>query len=129
MTDSVKGIADNIKSFLHFSRPDTGPLADYETWMPDFVNGLSRTLKGNKGKLLRTALDVSQALDIRPNLQTRANVAGASRNGTVITQNIEVNNTVKTTDAKAGKEASKQMNKSGNDITKQITKGLNYGRP
>lgn len=129
VTDSVKGIADNIKSFLHFSRPDTGPLADYETWMPDFVNGLSRTLKGNKGKLLRTALDVSQALDIRPNLQTRANVAGASRNGTVITQNIEVNNTVKTTDAKAGKEASKQMNKSGNDITKQITKGLNYGRP
>lgn len=129
VTDSVKGIADNIKSFLHFSRPDTGPLADYETWMPDFVNGLSRTLKGNKGKLLRTALDVSQALDIRPNLQTRANVAGASRNGTVITQNIEVNNTVKTTDAKAGKEASKQMNKSSNDITKQITKGLNYGRP
>ena len=129
VTDSVKGIADNIKSFLHFSRPDTGPLADYETWMPDFVNGLSKTLKGNKGKLLRTALDVSQALDIRPNLQTRANVAGASRNGTVITQNIEVNNTVKTTDAKAGKEASKQMNKSGNDITKQITKGLNYGRP
>lgn len=129
VTDSVKGIADNIKSFLHFSRPDTGPLADYETWMPDFVNGLSRTLKGNKEKLLRTALDVSQALDIRPNLQTRANVAGASRNGTVITQNIEVNNTVKTTDAKAGKEASKQMNKSGNDITKQITKGLNYGRP
>lgn len=129
VTDSVKGIADNIKSFLHFSRPDTGPLADYETWMPDFVNGLSRTLKGNKGKLLRTALDVSQALDIRPNLQTRANVAGASKNGTVITQNIEVNNTVKTTDAKAGKEASKQMNKSGNDITKQITKGLNYGRP
>ena len=129
VTDSVKGIADNIKSFLHFSRPDTGPLADYETWMPDFVNGLSRTLKGNKGKLLRTALDVSQALDIRPNLQTRANVAGASRNGTVITQNIEVNNTVKTTDAKAGKEASKQMNKSGNDITKQITKGLNYERP
>lgn len=129
VTDSVKGIADNIKSFLHFSRPDTGPLADYETWMPDFVNGLSRTLKGNKGKLLRTALDVSQALDIRPNLQTRANVAGASKNGTVITQNIEVNNTVKTTDAKAGKEASKQMNKSSNDITKQITKGLNYGRP
>ena len=40
--DAAKGIANKIKSFLHFSKPDEGPLRDYETWMPDFVKGLAQ---------------------------------------------------------------------------------------
>ena len=28
--DAVRGIGDKIRSFLHFSRPDEGPLRDYE---------------------------------------------------------------------------------------------------
>ena len=128
VTDAAKGVADKIRSFLHFSRPDIGPLADYETWMPDFVDGLSRTLKGSKGKLFRAAVDVSQALDVRPNLQTTANAAGTIRNGNTVNQRVEINNTVHTTDAKAGKAAAKQMDKSSTDVTKKIADGLNYGR-
>lgn len=37
----VDEIADYIYSHLHFSRPDAGPLRDYESWMPDFVHGLA----------------------------------------------------------------------------------------
>lgn len=44
LTNTVKKVAGSIRSFLHFSRPDEGPLRDYETWMPDMVEGLSRTL-------------------------------------------------------------------------------------
>ena len=40
--NAVKGIGDKIRSFLHFSRPDKGPLRDYETWMPDMVKGLAQ---------------------------------------------------------------------------------------
>lgn len=40
--NAAKGIANKIKSFLHFSKPDEGPLRDYETWMPDFVEGLAK---------------------------------------------------------------------------------------
>lgn len=40
--DAVKGVADKIKSFLHFSRPDEGPLREYEKWMPDFMKGLAK---------------------------------------------------------------------------------------
>ena len=39
---AVKGLANKIKSFLHFSRPDEGPLREYETWMPDFIKGLAK---------------------------------------------------------------------------------------
>lgn len=45
--DTVKGLADKVRGFLHFSRPDEGPLRDYETWMPDFVKGLARGIDAN----------------------------------------------------------------------------------
>lgn len=37
--NAVKNIGNKIRSNLHFSRPDEGPLRDYETWMPDFIEG------------------------------------------------------------------------------------------
>lgn len=44
LTNAVSGIANIVRSFWHFSRPDEGPLRDYETWMPDMIKGLSKTL-------------------------------------------------------------------------------------
>lgn len=51
VTDAVKGVADKITSYLHFSRPDVGPLREYETWMPDFMEGLAKGIKDNKWKV------------------------------------------------------------------------------
>ena len=47
VVDAVKNIGQKIKNFLHFSRPDEGPLRDYEQWMPDFVSGLARGIRDN----------------------------------------------------------------------------------
>ena len=52
VTSAVSAVADKIKSFLHFSRPDEGPLAEYETWMPDMVAGLSDSLKKASPELI-----------------------------------------------------------------------------
>ncbi len=49
--NAVGGIANTIKGFLHFSKPDTGPLADFDTWMPDFGDALSAQLKAQAPKL------------------------------------------------------------------------------
>lgn len=43
--DSVKGVVNKITSFLHFSRPDEGPLRNYEKWMPDFMEGLAKGIR------------------------------------------------------------------------------------
>lgn len=43
--DAAKSVANKVKNFLHFSKPDEGPLRDYETWMPDMIKGLSTTMK------------------------------------------------------------------------------------
>lgn len=47
IVNAVRGIGDKIRSFLHFSRPDEGPLRDYETWMPDFIDGLVQGIDKN----------------------------------------------------------------------------------
>lgn len=47
LADSVKGVADTISSYIHFSRPDVGPLREYEKWMPDMLQGLSEGIKNN----------------------------------------------------------------------------------
>ena len=60
--DAVSGIADKVKSFLHFSRPDKGPLRDYEKWMPDMVEGLSKTLKSSAPELYRATEDMADKI-------------------------------------------------------------------
>ncbi len=44
---AVKNVASAAASYLHFSRPDTGPLRDYETWMPDMMSGLAKGITDN----------------------------------------------------------------------------------
>ena len=44
---AVKNVASAIASYMHFSRPDIGPLRMYEQWMPDYMAGLSRGITDN----------------------------------------------------------------------------------
>ena len=50
--DAAKSVADKIKSFLHFSRPDEGPLREYEVWMPDFMEGMANGILSNKHRVI-----------------------------------------------------------------------------
>ena len=47
LINSVKNVAATIASYLHFSRPDIGPLRDYETWMPDMLSGMAQSIRSN----------------------------------------------------------------------------------
>lgn len=47
VADAVKNVASIITAYMHFSRPDLGPLRMYEQWMPDFIAGLSRGITDN----------------------------------------------------------------------------------
>lgn len=55
VVDAAKGIAEKIRSFLHFSRPDVGPLRFYEQWMPDFIDGLAKGMKENAWKITKAS--------------------------------------------------------------------------
>ena len=68
--DTVKGVANKIKSFLHFSKPDEGPLREYEEWMPDFIQGLSNSLDKASPKLINEVKSLSSEMAnaMQPNL-------------------------------------------------------------
>ena len=66
--DAVKGVADKIKSFLHFSVPDEGPLTDYESWMPDFMGGLAKGIEKSRGMIQKAVSGVSSDMVINPKI-------------------------------------------------------------
>lgn len=71
--DAVKSVADKIKSFLHFSVPDEGPLTDYESWMPDFMGGLAKGIEKSKGLVAKAVEGLASDMVINP----RAMVTGS----------------------------------------------------
>lgn len=110
--DAVRGVANKVKNFLHFSRPDEGPLRDYETWMPDFMTGLASGIRKNM-RLVTGAMD---ALTGKMNLNVQPALAGAGAAGSVVEGDTNLYLTIEHMDNSSGQ--------SGKDIAQQIDKEL-----
>lgn len=85
--NAVSSVADAISSFLHFSRPDQGPLRAYEKWMPDFMTGLADGIYQNIDKVQKAAAAVSGTINstITGQVMPMAERAGVySRQATII---------------------------------------------
>lgn len=134
IVDAVKGIGDKIKSFLHFSVPDEGPLTDYQSWMPDFMSGLAKGIGDSEETVLDKVKGVAGGISAimkgaTANAATAANGAVSNTsNNTNITQNNTFNNSYSGGDAQMQKNVSKGMNKSAQDATDYLAKGLAYAR-
>ena len=46
--DVVDDVVSSVTDFLHFSRPDKGPLRYYEEWMPHMMQGLAKGIHDNR---------------------------------------------------------------------------------
>lgn len=79
--DAVCSVADTIKSFLHFSVPDEGPLTEYESWMPDFMSGLAKGIENSKG-MVKDAVS-GLAADMVVNPQVNAGQMAMAGGGSV----------------------------------------------
>lgn len=62
---AVSWIGDIIKGFLHFSRPDEGPLREYEKWMPDMIQGMADGIRNNAYLLQDAAADLGGKLKMQ----------------------------------------------------------------
>lgn len=76
--DAVTNVADTIKSYLHFSVPDEGPLTEYESWMPDFIGGLAKGIEQSRGMVQKAVSGVAADMIINPRVQEIG--GGASNN-------------------------------------------------
>ena len=62
VSDAVTGVADTIREFLHFSVPDKGPLTDFESWMPDFMQGLADGIFSGQGTIENAVKSCGRAI-------------------------------------------------------------------
>lgn len=88
VADAAKGVAGTIKSFLHFSVPDVGPLTDYETWMPDFMKGLAAGIEKNKSLVTDAVRGLANDMVLSPTANLSAAGIGS---GGGLSQIININ--------------------------------------
>ncbi|MCM1497138.1 MAG: phage tail tape measure protein [Clostridium sp.] len=80
--DAVSSVANKIKSFLHFSVPDEGPLTDYESWMPDFMKGLAKSIEDSKSMVAKAMDGVAADMVLNPSSAVQEiSVSGNSESG------------------------------------------------
>ncbi len=82
--NAVGEVAETIKSYLHFSVPDVGPLTTYESWMPDFMHGLAQGIRANKHLVTEAMQDLTSDMSVNAN-------ASLSGGGGIGSQVINVN--------------------------------------
>lgn len=65
---AVTDVANTIRSHLHFSVPDEGPLTDFESWMPDFMGGLAEGIEKSRGLVKAAVNSVAADMVISPQM-------------------------------------------------------------
>ena len=83
VTDAVTGVANKIRSVLHFSVPDEGPLTDYESWMPDFMTGLAKGIEKSRSLVQKAVSGAAADMVINPQVSAVQMAGGGSTNGGV----------------------------------------------
>lgn len=73
VTNAVSSVANTIRSWLHFSRPDEGPLHYYEEWMPDFMKGLATGIEKSQGLVADAMKDVQMDMQLDTSSMKPAN--------------------------------------------------------
>lgn len=86
--DAVTNVAETIRSFLHFSVPDEGPLTDYESWMPDFMSGLAKGIEQSKAMVTKAVEGVAGDMVISPQMAMAGVGYENSRNTTISQENL-----------------------------------------
>ena len=92
--DNVRGLADDICSLLHFSRPDEGPLRDYEKWPVDFIHGYADAMRSAMPYLQKTLDGITAGMAIMVN---GPQLAGAGAAPVPTTKTINYNQTINVT--------------------------------
>lgn len=82
--NAVSNVASAVASYLHFSRPDVGPLREYETWMPDFLSGIAEGITDNIYRVsgAMTTLGSSMSQDLQTYLQSTSRLRSTIAAGT-----------------------------------------------
>lgn len=78
VTSAASNVASAIASILHHSKPEIGPLAHDDEWMPHFMESLANGMTQNIGKVKSASLNVAATI---ANPTSQSSFAGPSVGG------------------------------------------------
>ena len=61
----ISNFAGRIASYLEFTRPDKGPLHNYEQWMPHFMEGMAKGISQNAYLVERQAQKLANSMAVQ----------------------------------------------------------------
>lgn len=67
---TVKSVANTVSDYMHFTRPEKGPLRNYEEWMPHMMEGLSKGIASNKHLITEQIEDLANSMSAINTKQT-----------------------------------------------------------
>lgn len=79
VADAIGDVAGTISSYVHFSTPDVGPLADADKFMPDFMNLLVKGIDSGIPKLSATMNNLASNM-----VPSMAQIQGASTSNSIV---------------------------------------------
>ena len=71
LKNTIAGVGDKVKSFLHFTEPDEGPLKNFNSWAPDMMRNYSRGILDNKYLVANAVSDVASDVATLANLNNQ----------------------------------------------------------
>lgn len=130
--EAVKGVADNIKSFLGFSEPEDGPLSDFHTYMPDMIDLMASGITSGKKKVKDALEGMTGEMSViaKANVVSKATGRGATggtTGGRTVTQNVNINNQFNG-DRAGQQKSSEAMDKAAGDATGEMARALAFAK-
>lgn len=122
---SSKSLADIIHSFLHFSVPDVGPLSDFDEYMPDMIDLMTKGIDKNKYKVINSLNSLTS--EMKNKMESAVNIETGKMNASAnIKANSMFNNTIVLNASFDGKvEMDKKT--TGQILAPEITKAIKVG--
>ena len=64
IAEACRSVAGTVSDYLHFTRPEKGPLRYYEEWMPHMMQGLEEGIRGNMWRVTDQMAALAGSMDV-----------------------------------------------------------------
>ena len=80
---ACRSVAGTVSDYLHFTRPEKGPLRYYEEWMPHMMQGLEEGIRGNMWRVTDQIAALAGSMDVMT-----MNMTGGGEQNNGVTQRV-----------------------------------------
>lgn len=64
LENACEDVADTVSDYMHFTRPEKGPLRYYEEWMPHMMQGFAKGIRDNKYLIENQMKDLTGSMSL-----------------------------------------------------------------